>query len=539
MRRLPLLVLFLLSSPALANTTPGLVSLPELTEPYQGVEQGLYPGGSNAPSGAHLSYGNQKSGEIVPRAPDGTPDPNGLIGVISLGMSNTNQKWSRFERESDGNARHAARVVLIDGAQGGIDAENMANPQHRFWQEIFDARIAASGVAPEQIQVIWVMQSLRGEQGAFPARQVELKNFMQSMLDNALTRLPNVKVVYLSSRAYGGYINREPYAFETAYSVKWLIEDQVTAIDGGATEAGPWLAWGPYFWANGTCANADGTSWEPADFEDGGNNVHPALPGEIKAAALLEQFFSSDVRASAWYLPANGPELTVVDAASDALIGGDPSSPTIELTNNRAFMTFSVSAVSATAERVKLSILTHDVASVRTLAISSSDGNTPPGPDRLLFTIPTYARGGAIFADATEYVLAEIGRGASEVTFVLEGQGTFFTSESSDPPRLIFSLASGAAPPPDAGVAEDSGNAVRDSGEAPEDATSTPDSGVAPDSGSDVPQDSGIEPSPGPPSADRQTGCGCSSQSRPTGSGAPISLLMGGALLLRARRRQR
>ena len=44
-------------------------------------------------------------------------------------------------------------------------------------------------------------------------------------------RYPNVKIVYLSSRIYAGYattgLNPEPHAFESAFSVRWLVQDQI------------------------------------------------------------------------------------------------------------------------------------------------------------------------------------------------------------------------------------------------------------------------------------------------------------------------
>ncbi len=44
-------------------------------------------------------------------------------------------------------------------------------------------------------------------------------------------RFQTRKLTYLSSRTYGGYattgLNPEPYAYESAFSVKWLIEQQI------------------------------------------------------------------------------------------------------------------------------------------------------------------------------------------------------------------------------------------------------------------------------------------------------------------------
>lgn len=115
-------------------------------------------------------------------------------------------------------------------------------------------------------------------------------------------RFPNLQLAYLSSRSYGGYatspLNPEPFAFESGFSVKWLIERQ---IDGdpalnfdaarGPVEA-PWLAWGPYIWADGANPRADGLSYTRADFAADG--THPSPLGARKVAEQLLGFFKGD-----------------------------------------------------------------------------------------------------------------------------------------------------------------------------------------------------------------------------------------------------
>jgi hypothetical protein len=65
-------------------------------------------------------------------------------------------------------------------------------------------------------------------------------------------RFPNLRLVYVSSRIYAGYassdLNPELYSYQGAFAVKWLIEKQM----GGA----PWIAWGPYLWADGAIPRA-------------------------------------------------------------------------------------------------------------------------------------------------------------------------------------------------------------------------------------------------------------------------------------------
>ena len=44
-------------------------------------------------------------------------------------------------------------------------------------------------------------------------------------------RFPNLQLAYVSSRSYAGYatteLNPEPYAYESAFAVRWLIQDQI------------------------------------------------------------------------------------------------------------------------------------------------------------------------------------------------------------------------------------------------------------------------------------------------------------------------
>src|SRR5207253_6835275 len=74
-------------------------------------------------------------------------------------------------------------------------------------------------------------------------------------------KLPNVKLAYFTSRIYAGYassnLNPEPYAYQSAFAIRSVIQQQIAGVDSlnydpakGAVQA-PWLAWGPYLWADG------------------------------------------------------------------------------------------------------------------------------------------------------------------------------------------------------------------------------------------------------------------------------------------------
>jgi hypothetical protein len=125
---------------------------------------------------------------------------------------------------------------------------------------------------------------------------------------------PNLQQVYVSSRTYGGFaastLNPEPYAYESGFAVKWLVQAQVEQMRSGTIDAhtgdidydaaAPWVAWGPYLWA-GDASNprADGFYWTRQDFSADG--THPSQTGRRKVGQLLLDFLLSSPQASPWF----------------------------------------------------------------------------------------------------------------------------------------------------------------------------------------------------------------------------------------------
>jgi hypothetical protein len=107
-------------------------------------------------------------------------------------------------------------------------------------------------------------------------------------------------------------INPEPYAYESGFAAKWVIEAQLRQMyEAGAPvdllagdlnyEAGaPWLAWGPYYWADGRTPRSDGLVWVPDDLK--GDGTHLARQGIEKITALLLDFFRTSPHVRCWYL---------------------------------------------------------------------------------------------------------------------------------------------------------------------------------------------------------------------------------------------
>lgn len=274
---------------------------------HKGEDGGLYGGGKNEPPKAHAEAARAEAARIQPLDPEGKPAAGGKVALISIGMSNTTQEFSRFVQL----ARGSAKLTIVDGAQGGQAAIQWDTPEARPWGEL-ERRMTAAGVAPKQVQVAWIKQALigQGQYGAFPAHAKKLHEEMGKIVRIAKAKFPNLRIAYLSSRIYAGYakstLNPEPYAYEGAFSMRWLIQEQMKGdrelnFDSAKGEVkAPVLLWGAYLWGDGVNPRkCDQTTWKESDL--GKDGTHPSDPGREKVAQLLWGFFKSDPYMKAWF----------------------------------------------------------------------------------------------------------------------------------------------------------------------------------------------------------------------------------------------
>ncbi len=286
------------SAPNCDITSVGDVPLKDLGEgSYQGFQGGLYPRGVNAPAGAYLKQGKLMARAVVPRGEDGKPSHPGRIVLLSIGMSNTTQEFQAFMRVAAADRSSSPRVLLVDGAQGGQDVETIKDPTAPFWSRV-EERLTRAGATPRQVQVVWLKQAVARETRPFPEDARGLQSSLRSVVAILRGRYPNLKLVYLSSRTYAGYattpLNPEPYAYESGFAVKWLIQDR---MEGRL--AGPWLGWGPYLWTDGTKGRKDGFVWTCGDVREDG--THPSPSGQAKVGGLLLRFFKSSTTSRGWF----------------------------------------------------------------------------------------------------------------------------------------------------------------------------------------------------------------------------------------------
>ena len=265
---------------------------------YQGFQGGLYPGGKNAPSKAYLKKGLAYAKLVKPRNASGKPAAGGKVVLLSIGMSNTTQEFSEFMRAT-ATAKTDPHLAIVDGAQGGQDADIVSDPGSNFWQ-VLNRRLSAAGVSRAQVQAVWLKEALARPTETFPADAKRLQADLHAIVKLLGSRFPNLRLVYVSSRTYGGYatsaLNPEPYAYQSGFAVKWLVRERIA----GALKGRPWVAWGPYLWTNGAQGRGDGLVWTCEDVRPS-DGTHPSPSGRQKVAELLLKFFSANTTSKRWF----------------------------------------------------------------------------------------------------------------------------------------------------------------------------------------------------------------------------------------------
>ncbi len=282
--------------------------LPPLTDfgasdRYEDQDGGLYGGGSNTPPEAHRKAAEEQIARIQPLDEEGKPSAEGTIVFVSISMSNATQEFSLFKRLADASPKKSPKVTIVDCAQGGQAMAEWAPPDARPWEQA-KSRIASAGVTPQQVQVAWVKLANKSPGGSLQEHGKKLEADTLKVLQNAKALFPNLRIAYLGSRTYGGNatgnLNPEPYAYESAYPARWLIQRQIKGDGELALTKTPLLLWGPYLWAEGEKGRKiDDLKWLRSDFV--GDGVHPSETGRDKVAKLLLNFLTEDPLAKGWF----------------------------------------------------------------------------------------------------------------------------------------------------------------------------------------------------------------------------------------------
>jgi hypothetical protein len=175
---------------------------------------------------------------------------------------------------------------------------------------VTDQRLASAQLSPQQVQVVWAKIATIQPTGDLPEHGKRLQKDTTVYLQNAHAHFPNLRIVYFSSRTYGGWtntlLNPEPYTYENGFVIRWLIQAQMNGNPElnpdpakGPVKA-PLLLWGPYLWGDGiTPRKGDGLVWERTDFVEDGTHVSES--GKQKVCDMLLKHFKEDALCKTWY----------------------------------------------------------------------------------------------------------------------------------------------------------------------------------------------------------------------------------------------
>lgn len=301
------------------------------TGTYLGFTGGLYPAGTNVEPPTQAAVGLLRAMQIQPLDIGGNPSPNGKYILLSVGMSNTTQEfcsvggntpcnpWTFMGQATADQAVNTKNLVIINGASGSQTTSTWASPNQANYDRV-QKILMQRGLSEKQVQIVWLKEADAQPRTSLPAAQADaylLESGLVQVLRTLKIRYPNLQQVFLSSRIYAGYattgLNPEPYAYESGFSVKWVIQAQIVQMDHDGkvidqragdldyNTVASWIAWGPYLWADGLNPRSDGLIWERADLQSS-DGTHPSQSGQQKVGTMLLNFFKQSPYTRCWFV---------------------------------------------------------------------------------------------------------------------------------------------------------------------------------------------------------------------------------------------
>lgn len=307
------------SQPALQDTTGAIALIDMAGYSYYGFPGFLYPEGNDCPA-AHVA-----------RQP--AVDRDQPFVFLSLGMSNVKKEFCdpglgnvgpqncanySFVGKAAQDPSLNANMVIVNGGIGGAVALNWEDPSDQVWT-VVNSSLSNFGKTAGDVQVIWAKMADKDPVSSLPDQDADayiLAGEWANVVRNVKAAFPNVRQMYLASRIYScgapGSLNPEPMAYESGFAVKWVIEEQIRQLNGMPADptfgpltldVAPWLAWGPYLWADGTNARSDGLIWERSDLDTDCTHPSPGPAGGMaKVAQLLLDFLKTSPLTTPWFL---------------------------------------------------------------------------------------------------------------------------------------------------------------------------------------------------------------------------------------------
>jgi len=134
-------------------------------------------------------------------------------------------------------------LVIANGARGGQTADLWDSPADANYDRVRDSVLTPAGLSEAQVQIVWLGAVRANPTVALPDANSDayiLERWLGDVARSLKVRYPNLRQVLVSSRTYAGFatsnLNPEPYAYETGFAFKWLVEAQIRQLDGGTVD---------------------------------------------------------------------------------------------------------------------------------------------------------------------------------------------------------------------------------------------------------------------------------------------------------------
>ncbi len=279
---------------------------------FRGFQGGLYANGSNSPQFQYLQDLKDISASIQPLDDNGNPSSNGKIVMIGVGASNPRTEFQAFQNILDTFGNKNPKLIAVNTCIGGQGVQKMNAISDNYWKTA-DKTMDSMGLYNLQVQVAWIeTEHTASADSAFPSGPRSLVNDMKQLLITLKSKYPNLKICYLSARAYAGWVDNSngrglefPRDYYNGWAMKWLIDSASQSAAGyeykGQNANIPMPAYSTYNWTNGEQVRQDGFSLD-CDLDIGGDGLHLTSAGEMKIGLEIFKFFSQNNISSTWFL---------------------------------------------------------------------------------------------------------------------------------------------------------------------------------------------------------------------------------------------
>jgi Secretion system C-terminal sorting domain len=309
---------------------------------YKGFSGGLYAGGSNKPSGAFLQELLSRANAIRPLDSNGQVSNSGKIVFIGVGASNPRTEFAAFQQMLDTFRNVNPALITVNTCIGGQGVQKMNDPADNYWKSaahMYDSM----QVHPNQVQVAWIeTENTQKGDTVFPAAPMALVQDLRILLQTLKQKYPNLKLCYLSARAYSGWANsgmgkglEHPRDYFNGWACKWLIDSAAAGKSGfvysGSAPEIPMPVYATYMWTNKGDVRNDGFSID-CSTDIGNDGLHLSAAGEQKLGKLIFDFFSKDNSSAPWFLAQNTSGVAIQSSAgSGILVYPNPASTLLSI----------------------------------------------------------------------------------------------------------------------------------------------------------------------------------------------------------------